>query len=203
MIKQCLLRAAVFKAVRTPSRLDVGYFTPNYPLPPPAASVAVGPDFISEKVNPYEGGYRVQPTSGSTFSLSGFYHKYKDLYSVEALPGTLSYQIPNASEGAWTGSNERVMGHPIIVERYKNVKDIKDCHILYINLPLLPKDVLTTINERGTLTVSDTPDFARHGGIIRFATKKNKIKRQINPSVARAATLNISSKLLRVSYIIK
>lgn len=96
--------AAISRAIRAPSRLDVDYFLPTYPLPPEAPKVAGGPDFTSEKLLAYEAGYRFQPSASSTFSIAGFYNLYDDVYSVEALPGTLTYQIQNGSEGeSWGG----------------------------------------------------------------------------------------------------
>jgi len=93
------LWAAVSRAVRTPSRIDVDYFSPVAPQPPTAVSVRGGPDFVSEKLMAYEAGYRLQPNSKSTFSLSTFYNRYSDIYSLEALPGTLTYRQQNGTEG--------------------------------------------------------------------------------------------------------
>lgn len=98
------LWSAVSRAVRTPSRLDVDYYLPAYPVPSDKPSVAGGPNFISEKVVAYELGYRLQPSAFSSVSFAGFYNVYRDIYSVEALPGTLTYQIQNGSEGtSWGG----------------------------------------------------------------------------------------------------
>ena len=93
------LWAAVSRAVRTPSRVDVDYFSPVAPQPPTIVSVAGGPEFKSEKAFSYELGYRIQPNARSSFSVAGFYNIYKDVYSLETLPGTLTYQIFNGSEG--------------------------------------------------------------------------------------------------------
>jgi iron complex outermembrane receptor protein len=96
------LWGAVSRAIRTPSRYDVDFYIPITPLPPTSPSVAGGPNFVSEKLIAYELGYRVQPNPHSSFSLATFYNVYHDLYSVEPLPGTLTYQIQNGSEGeAW------------------------------------------------------------------------------------------------------
>ena len=99
-----LLWTAVSRAVRAPSRLDVDYFVPTFPVPPGAPNVAGGPNFTSEKVIAYEGGYRFQPIRKSTFAIAGFYNVYRDLYSVEALPETLTYQIQNGSEAESWGA---------------------------------------------------------------------------------------------------
>jgi iron complex outermembrane recepter protein len=97
--KNHTLWAAVSRAVRTPSRFDRDYYLPAYNVPPPNPSVAGGPDFESENLAAYEIGYRIRPNSASAFSFATFYNVYTDVYSVEALPGTLTYQIMNGSEG--------------------------------------------------------------------------------------------------------
>jgi iron complex outermembrane receptor protein len=100
--KNHTLWAAASRAVRTPSRFDRDYFLPAYNVPPPNPSVAGGPTFESENLTAYEIGYRIQPNNVSAFSISTFYNVYTDVYSVEPLPGTLTYQIMNGSEGkAW------------------------------------------------------------------------------------------------------
>lgn len=98
------LWAAISRAVRTPSRFDVDYYLPSTLQPPNVASVAGGPNFISEKVVAYELGYRLQPDAKSTFSLATFYNVYSDVYSVENLPGTVTYQIQNGSKGTSWGA---------------------------------------------------------------------------------------------------
>ncbi len=40
-------------------------------------------DFLTEKLTAYEAGVRAQPLSGLSFSVTGFYHHYDDLRTVE------------------------------------------------------------------------------------------------------------------------
>ena len=98
-----LIWAAISRAVRTPGRMDVDFHLPIYPVPPSEPSVAGGPNFKSEKLIAFEAGYRTQPVDGLSLSLATFYNKYDDLYSVEALPGTLTYQIQNGVKGTTYG----------------------------------------------------------------------------------------------------
>jgi iron complex outermembrane recepter protein len=91
--------AAISRAVRTPSRIDVDYHIPTYPVPPTTQSVDGGPDFVSEKLVAYELGYRVQPSKQVSLSLATFYNSYDDLYSVEVVPGTKTYLIQNGMYG--------------------------------------------------------------------------------------------------------
>ena len=80
-------------------------------------------------------------------------------------------------------SGEQANGHPLVVQQYKNVEDIKTCHILFINLADTNEleQAIISLKTRSILTVSDRDDFIRQGGMIRFVTKDNKIQIQINP----------------------
>lgn len=102
-LKKNTLWAAVSRAIRAPSRIDVDYYLPTYELPDDVPHVAGGPNFDSEKVISYELGYRVQPTKNLSFSIATFYSCYDDLYSVEARPGTQVYEIQNGVKGTSRG----------------------------------------------------------------------------------------------------
>jgi len=101
-------------------------------------------------------------------------------------------------------SGEVVNGHPLTIQQYKNVDEIKTCHILFINIHDTNKliDVLTALKGRNILTVSDAGNFIRLGGMVTFITRHNKIRIRINPERAKDADLMISSKLLRVAEIV-
>ena len=103
-----------------------------------------------------------------------------------------------------TVAGEKVMNHPLVIQRYKDLNELQNCHLLFIGQddPQKIKAILDVVNRRHTLTVSDYKNFAYSGGMIRFFTQDNKTRLQINLSIAKAAELNISSKLLRVAEII-
>ena len=100
-------------------------------------------------------------------------------------------------------SGERINAHVIRIERYDNIQDIKACHILYVNTrdPEEIKRILAAVSNRSILTVGDTPNFIRWGGMVRFYTQESKIKLEINNTLARSRQLKISSKLLRVATV--
>lgn len=95
-------------------------------------------------------------------------------------------------------SGEKAHGHPIIVQRFSDVKDVGRCHILFINTAQ-PAETLKALGSRNILTVGDSDNFTRSGGIIRFFLEKGKTRLEINTTAAKTANLNISSKLLRVA----
>jgi hypothetical protein len=99
----------------------------------------------------------------------------------------------------------KVKGHPIVVEKYPTTKDIKNCHLLFISNTQLEeiKENLPPLPTKNVLTVSDMPDFAIYGGIIRLIKKQNRIKMQVNLPASKEADLNISSKLLQLAEVLR
>ena len=99
---------------------------------------------------------------------------------------------------------ERIGSHQIRIKRYNSINEIEKCHILYVGTqdPDEIKAVLKAVARKNILTVGDSPNFIRWGGMIRFYTDQNKIRLQINNSLAKTAGLRISSKLLRVSQVL-
>ncbi len=99
--------------------------------------------------------------------------------------------------------NERIGTHIMEVRQFDNIRAANKCHILYINLqdPEEIKEALLVVSGRPILTVGDSPNFLRFGGLLRFFTEENKIRLEINNTVAKARKLQISSKLLRVATV--
>ncbi len=101
-------------------------------------------------------------------------------------------------------AGERVQGRKIVIRRFAQVEEVKNCQILFIHD--LKKDklkhALSGIKGKRMLTVSDEATFLETGGMIRFVTLNQKIQLQINPDAAKAANLNISAKLLRLAEIV-
>jgi hypothetical protein len=101
-------------------------------------------------------------------------------------------------------NEEQVNGHPLTIQRYHHINDIKTCHILFINRTEAKnmEQTIANLKGRNILTVSDAPDFIKKGGMIRFFTVNNKIQLQINSEASKSADLVISSKLLRLAEIV-
>ena len=71
-----LIWGAVSRGVRTPSRFDRDLINPRL--------VAGGPDFTSETLVAYELGYRGQPATNLSLSVSAYYNVYDNLRTAEA-----------------------------------------------------------------------------------------------------------------------
>jgi hypothetical protein len=103
-----------------------------------------------------------------------------------------------------TVAGEKINGHPLTVERYKTIDEIKGCHILFINTEKKDelKFILEHLQNQPVLTVGDVPNFAKRGGIVRFFTEENKTRIRVNLEAAKRANLTISAKLLRLAEIV-
>jgi hypothetical protein len=103
-----------------------------------------------------------------------------------------------------TVAGEKINGRPMIVQHFKNDEEIKSCHILFINIREAGtvEQVLTAVQGKNILTVSDHADFIKQGGMIQFVTS-NKIKLRVNMDACKKTGIVLSSKLLRLAEIIK
>jgi len=99
---------------------------------------------------------------------------------------------------------EHIDQHPLLVRRFRNVGEIGDCRILYIDRSKGGEltQILAALDHRTTLTVSELDGSSQRGVMIQFVTESNRIRLRINVESARAAGLTISSKLLRPAEIV-
>jgi hypothetical protein len=99
---------------------------------------------------------------------------------------------------------ETIAGHPLVIERYRNIGELHDCNILFIartEMAQLPH-ILDVLKGRSILTVTDADDGDPRGVMIQLVTRGNRIRLRIDVGAARAGNLVISSKLLRPAEIV-
>lgn len=99
---------------------------------------------------------------------------------------------------------EQVNGHPLEVRRFARAEDIAGCHILFVGQLEGSRlaAALTQLRFRPILTVGEAAQFARTGGMIGFISDRNRIRLRINRQAAEAASLQLSSRLLRPAEIV-
>jgi hypothetical protein len=99
------------------------------------------------------------------------------------------------------------LNKPIRILRYSNVKQVKDCQIVYFdNIDTLSNiaipNALLVGNLTNSLTVSSQPFFAETGGMIGFVLEQEKVKLHINLKTLKQSGLGISAKLIEVSTLV-
>jgi iron complex outermembrane receptor protein len=101
-----LVWGSASRAVRAPSRIDRDFFAPPNPAVVngvPRFFIGGGPDFVSEVVNAYEIGYRVQPLPAVSYSLTAFYNVHDKLRTLEPNPNGFGSVFSNKAEGSTHG----------------------------------------------------------------------------------------------------
>lgn len=100
---------------------------------------------------------------------------------------------------------EAVEGHPLEVRRFNRIEEVDTCHILFLGRAegATLEGALARLKFRPVLTVGESEQFARTGGMIGFVTERNRIRLRINRGAAEAASLVLSSRLLRPAEIVQ
>ena len=99
---------------------------------------------------------------------------------------------------------EKIGERPLVVQRFRRVEDVTDCHILFVSHSEARQfeRILARLRDRTVLTVGEDEGFERAGGMVRFTLENNKVRLRINPEAAKAGELTISSKLLRLATLV-
>lgn len=149
-----LLWSAISRSVRTPSRIDTEFFVPGS-----APFLLVGnPDFKSEKLTAYEIGYRAEPASNVSFSVSTFYNVYDDLRNIEPAPGGgLPFVLGNNMKGDTYG-----------VEMWANYR-INDWWRLSAGYNYLRKDLSLKSGSADTTSLPSSETDPQHQFSLRSA----------------------------------
>jgi hypothetical protein len=97
--------------------------------------------------------------------------------------------------------DKTINNHPFRFLEVTSVTEAAHCQILFISPS--EKDnlrkIVDNLHNASVLTVSETDEFIKAGGMINFMIVDSKIRFQISDNAARKARLRISSKLLSLA----
>jgi hypothetical protein len=79
------------------------------------------------------------------------------------------------------------------------VREPAGCHVLFVPRGVSATPLLRDARTRPILTVGESEDFLRDGGIIKFVMQGGKVRFEISQDAASRAHLRISSRLLRLA----
>lgn len=96
---------------------------------------------------------------------------------------------------------ETYHGRPIKIEHYRSAREIKHCHLLFIGRSETAQlnSILGVVSGKSVVTVGETDDFLDRGGMIALPAERNRVRLRMNPKMLREASLEVSSKLLRLA----
>jgi YfiR/HmsC-like len=96
-------------------------------------------------------------------------------------------------------AGESVNGRKVTVQRIRRAPPPKVCQVLFLSRAEKDVDKILPALGPGVLTVGEGDSFIHDGGIISFIIENRRVRFDVNPTPARNAGLNLSSKLLNVA----
>jgi YfiR/HmsC-like len=95
-------------------------------------------------------------------------------------------------------------GRPVEARQVSSEEQFKSCHILLITFRDRAhiSQILRSVQSVSVLTVGQSDEFTRLGGMINLVRNDSSLELEINPKAAEAAGLKISSRLLAVSRVV-
>lgn len=102
-------------------------------------------------------------------------------------------------------AGETVDRHRLVPRRVPSAHEAAGCRVLYMGLPDEGhlKTAFAALDNSSILTVGDSPQFLKRGGMIQFVLDGNRVRFEVNLPAAKNAGLNLSSELLRVAAAVR
>jgi hypothetical protein len=99
---------------------------------------------------------------------------------------------------------KKVNGRSFIVKHLKWGMDLKDCNIVFVSSSetVHLEEIFLLVKGLPILTIGESPNFARRGGIINFIVVDDKIRFEVNVEAAKQVDISISSRLLALAKIV-
>lgn len=95
-------------------------------------------------------------------------------------------------------------GRRITVVMHPSDADLHECDLLYLAEPSPAKirSILDRVSNRAVLTVGDSEQFTRAGGMVCLARSGDQIEIEVNLAAVRSRRLDMSSRLLNLAVIV-
>jgi hypothetical protein len=96
-------------------------------------------------------------------------------------------------------------GHALAVRTIQHPEEVNGCGILFIGTSARAsmEGLLAAIEGKPVLSVSDSPGFLDHGGMIQFVTMDNRVRFSVNLAPVAKSGISLSSELLKVAVNVK
>lgn len=111
--------------------------------------------------------------------------------------------------------NKQIKGRKSLINRFESmdklkasgdkekfyIESMRKCHLLFICSSEKDHltDILNIVSGHGVLTVGETPEMLKSGGVINFLVVENKVRFEINLAAAKQDKLKVRSQLLRLA----
>ena len=95
-------------------------------------------------------------------------------------------------------------GRRITVVMHPMDAELKECDLLYVaeSAPAKIQSILDRVGSRAVLTVGETDQFTRAGGMVGLVRSGDQIEIEVNRDALRIHQLEMSSRLLKLAVIV-
>ena len=137
-----------------------------------------------------------------TLNLTRFISWPESAFSSPEAPlviGTFPRDPINAELDA-AARGEVVNGHPVRIVRIQSVKDLPQCHVLFMSAHHgRPAAMLPRVARRPVLTISDADGFLELGGHVRLVEEPPRLSLRISVDNLKSSGLEGRAQLLRLA----
>jgi hypothetical protein len=97
--------------------------------------------------------------------------------------------------------DKTINNRPIVIKSLASITEATNCHVLFIGNSETGKlpQILAALGSAPVLTVGESDKFIEAKGMIGFVKLENKVRFEINNTVAKGTGLKISSRLLTLA----
>jgi len=148
--------------------------------------------------------YRVK--AAYVYNFAKFVEWPSDTSTAVGEPLTIAVlgQDPFGSILDQTVADKTVRGRRLLIRRAATIQEALQCQIVFIppSEEYRLGDVIRAAEGKSVLTIGESSQFARRGGIIGLRIEENKIRFDVNVQAAERARLVLSSQLLKLAHIV-
>jgi hypothetical protein len=102
-------------------------------------------------------------------------------------------------------ANRQINGRAILVRRVGNAEEARAAHLLFCPAAEDRRsgELLAVLAGEGVLTVGESDEFARRGGMINFVLEQDKVRFEINVSRVEQGGLKLSAQLQKLASAVR
>jgi hypothetical protein len=132
------------------------------------------------------------------------YNFFKFIEWPETIADQTSYRLCTTDNDQLGDSlivleNKSIGNKPIVIRRGINGKDLKNCHMVFIDSAENAAVIIRELKGFPVVTVSDQTGFINQGGIIGMVQGDNHLGFEINLAASNAKGIHISVQLLKLA----
>lgn len=93
----------------------------------------------------------------------------------------------------------------IVISRISSIQETEGCHLVFVHRRARTylSDILSFLDDKNVLTISDINGFAQQGGMVELATEQQQIRLYINQYATQMAGLNINEQILKLAKFVQ